>query len=155
MHQFFFAKKMGKKWNENPKNDPDEEFPFRRGHVVVKFPLKSGLCTKKKGQKFSAAFGGRGIFLTSTKFLKVDFLRHGTLKILPHSKIRQILPSVDETYCRTTGNGANPTAYTQQNCHNCTAIAKTLGARDATRAELNSEGTMSLQDMQSVHHALV
>ena len=52
---------MGKKWNENPKNDPDEKFRFRRGHIVVRFPLKFGLCTKKGGPKFFAVLGGRGM----------------------------------------------------------------------------------------------
>jgi len=101
---------MGKKWNENIKNDRDEKLRFRRGHVVVKFPLKFGLCTKKKRAK---NFGGRGVYLTSIRFLKVNFLRPWN----PQNIATLENPTnFAKCRCTTTGNGANPTACTQQNC---------------------------------------
>ena len=142
----FLPKKWAKNGTKIPKMTPRKNFAFEEA-MGGQIPTDIWTLHKKKRPKFFGRLRRPRYFLTSTRFLKVNFLRQGTLKILPHSKIRQILPSVDETYCRTTENGANPTACTQQNCHSCTAIA---GSRDATRAELNSEGTMSLQVMQSV-----
>ena len=43
----------------------------KRGGGVI-FPLKSQFCTKKKGQKFSAAFGGCGNFLISARVFETQ-----------------------------------------------------------------------------------
>ena len=56
-----FAKKMGIKWNENLKNDPDEKFRFPKRPYCCQIPTEIWTLHKKKGQIFSAVLGGRGM----------------------------------------------------------------------------------------------
>jgi len=124
---------MGKKWNKNPnKMTQAKKNRFRRGHIVVRVPLKFGLCTQKKAKIIWTPSLAEvwDIVLTSMVFLKVDFLSpwnpqsiaiRGTRKF---DKIFQVLrrPAWNPTAERR--RMAQSPLLAPTCCNNCTATAK-------------------------------